>query len=97
MTVIVAGKVYVEPGERDRFVAGHRELVLRCRERPGCLDLAISPDPVEPGRVNLFEHWESEEALAAWRAIAPAPAVDVEITDDQVLKHEVASSGPPFG
>ncbi|SFB54503.1 Antibiotic biosynthesis monooxygenase [Amycolatopsis marina] len=96
MALIVAGKVYVAPQERDRFIEGHRELITQGRAHPGCLDLAISPDPVEPGRVNLVEYWESGEALDAWRAIAPAPSTSVRISDVQVLKHEVAKSGPPF-
>ncbi|WP_017537609.1 MULTISPECIES: putative quinol monooxygenase [Nocardiopsis] len=96
MTVIVAGKVYVDPGDRDRFLRGVEAIVAEGRKAPGCLDLAISPDPQEEGRVNLFESWESHEALEAWRAVAPAPSAAVEITRDEVLKHEVSSSGPPF-
>ncbi|MFH8570424.1 putative quinol monooxygenase [Streptomyces sp. NPDC017993] len=96
MTVIVAGKVYVEPGERDRYVEGFRDLVEQCRRQPGCLDLSISPDSFEAGRINIFEYWESQETLDAWRAIAPRPSVSAEIKDQQVLKHEVSRSGPPF-
>ncbi|WP_158893940.1 putative quinol monooxygenase [Amycolatopsis anabasis] len=96
MTLIVAGKVYVNPPERDRFVEGHRSIVEQAREYPGCLDLSISPDPLDPGRVNIFEYWESKERLDAWRAISPRPSVAIGIEDDQVLKHEIAASGPPF-
>ncbi|MEY8041729.1 putative quinol monooxygenase [Saccharopolyspora cebuensis] len=97
MALIIAGKVYVDPSERDRFVAGHQDLVEQARRYPGCLDLSISPDPTEPGRVNIFEHWESQEALDAWRAIAPAPSGSVAIADDHVRKHEISRSGHPFG
>jgi hypothetical protein len=34
------------------------------------LDLAITADPLEPDRVNNYECWESEDALASWRPIA---------------------------
>jgi len=97
MTVIVAGKVFVDAGERDRFVDAHQEIVRRARECPGCLDVSISADPVEPGRVNIFEYWESEEVLDAWRAVSPRPATSVAIEVVEVLKHQVSSSGPPFG
>jgi quinol monooxygenase YgiN len=97
VAVIVAGKVYVDPAARDRFIEAHRHIVEQARKHPGCLDLAISPDPIEEGRVNIFEHFESREALEAWRAIAPAPAASSDIEDVQVLKHEVSGSGPPFG
>ncbi|MCZ7415002.1 MULTISPECIES: putative quinol monooxygenase [unclassified Streptomyces] len=97
MTVIIAGWLDVAPQERDRLVEAHRELVVAGRGQPGCLDLAISADPTAPGRVRLFEHWESQETLDAWRAVAPQPSVPVEIGHAEVFKHEVARSGPPFG
>lgn len=56
VSVIVAGKLYVDPQDRDRFVEGHRCIMKAARRHPGCLDLSISADPVEPGRVNNFEH-----------------------------------------
>ena len=95
-TVIVAGKVYVDPRQRDRFVAGHRVIVEQCREFPGCLDVSISPDPVDAGRVNIFEYWRSRQELDAWRAVSPAPTVDIPIEKDEVLKHDIAATGPPF-
>ncbi|RKT86565.1 Antibiotic biosynthesis monooxygenase [Saccharopolyspora antimicrobica] len=97
MTLIVAGKVYVDPSDRDRFIEGHRNLVEQARRHPGCIDLSISPDPTEAGRVNIFEHWESQETLDAWRAVVPPPAVSIDIEDDQVRKHEISRSGHPFG
>ncbi|WP_026929951.1 putative quinol monooxygenase [Glycomyces tenuis] len=96
MRVIVAGPVYVDPAERDRFVEGHRALVEGARKAPGCLDMSISPDPVEAGRVNVFECWESKEALEAWRARAPRPSTEAAIGEDRVSKHDIARSGPPF-
>ncbi|EDY62779.2 antibiotic biosynthesis monooxygenase [Streptomyces pristinaespiralis ATCC 25486] len=82
--------------DRDRFVEGHRPIVEAARSHPGCLDLSISPDPIESGRVNNFECWESQEALDAFRAVAPRPSASVEIRDAQVLKHDVSHTGPPF-
>lgn len=96
MALIVAGKVYVDPSDRDRFVEGHRDIIEQSRRQPGCLDLSISPDPTEAGRVNIFEYWESQETLEAWRAIAPPPSVSIDIKDGQVLKHQISRSGPPF-
>jgi len=94
--VIVAGKIYVDPSERDRMVDGMRVVVERARAHPGCVDMSISPDSVEPGRVNMFEQFESAEALEAWRAIAPEPTESIDIIEAQVLKHQISASGPPF-
>ncbi|MFD8517067.1 putative quinol monooxygenase [Streptomyces antimycoticus] len=96
VTVIVAGKLYVDPKDRDRFIDGLRPIVEAAHSHPGCLDLSISPDPIEPGRVNNFEYWESQEALDSFRAVVPRPSVSVEVKDDQVLKHDIAHTGPPF-
>jgi quinol monooxygenase YgiN len=96
MTVIVAGKVFVDPEARDRCIEAHRGIVEAARAYPGCIDVAISPDAVDPGRVNVFEHFESKEALDAWRAIAPRPAASFDFKDVQVVKHVIAASGPPF-
>jgi hypothetical protein len=52
----------------DRLIEGHRNIVEQARKHPGCLDLAISPDPTEAGRVNIFEYWESKDTLDTWRA-----------------------------
>jgi quinol monooxygenase YgiN len=95
--LIIAGPVFVDPDRRDTFVEGHRETVVRARAYPGCLDLAITADGVEPGRVNIFEMWESEEQLGTWRAVAPTPSSSVPpIVRDEVRKHVISSSGSPF-
>ncbi|KAA5833681.1 antibiotic biosynthesis monooxygenase family protein [Saccharopolyspora hirsuta] len=94
--LIIAGHVQVDPAQRDAFVAAHRDLVDRARRAPGCLDLAITADPLDPARVNNFERWESEEALAAWRAVADAPDTGIAITGDHVLKFSVTDVRSPF-
>ena len=95
--LIIAGKLYVAPDMRDEFVAGHTDLVKRARgQAAGCLDLAISADPVENGRVNMVEIWESQEHLDAWRAVANPPAQITEFLGGDVQKHIVSESGPAF-
>lgn len=96
MSVIVAGSVQVDPADRARGIEGLRVVVEAARAFPGCLDVSISPDPIDPGRVNIFEHFESAELLDQWRAIAPAPSVRVELLEDRVRKHHVSRSGPAF-
>ena len=59
--------------------------------------MSVSPDPLAEGRVNIFEDWESNEALEAWRPRArPDPLKRPGATRIEVLKHEIAHSGPPF-
>ena len=93
--LIIAGNVCVAPEDRDGWVEAHHEIVRLARAQPGCIDLSISADSVDPRRVNIFEQWESEEHLDAWRAMADPPPKP-EIVSGIVQKHHVSSSGPPF-
>ncbi len=68
----------------------------RARQAPGCLDVAITADPVDPGRVNNFERWETWDAIEAWRKRAHAPDTGIEIGEMDVTAYEVASTRPPF-
>lgn len=95
--VIVAGKIYVVPEDRDKHVASFKAMIQRARAFPGCLDFYIVADPIEEGRVNMFEQFESEEALAAWRAVSKPPKRVSKMLGAEVQKHQISSSGPPFG
>jgi quinol monooxygenase YgiN len=96
MTVIIAGNLYMHPQDRDAWVAAHDAIIRQARAEAGCIDLYLSADPVDEGRINLFEQWESEEHLESWRSIAEPPPKP-EILKATVQKHVVSTSGPPFG
>ena len=93
--VIVAGHLVVDPESRDDYVAGCIEVVRQARRTPGCLDFALSADVLEPGRVNIFERWESQAAVEAFRgsgpsgdqaqAIVSASVVEYDVTDERSL------------
>ncbi len=63
--VIVGGTFEVDPGKREQFLAGRLEMMHRSRNETGCLEYTFSADPIDPGRVLLFERWTSQEALDA--------------------------------
>ncbi|ONM49124.1 putative quinol monooxygenase [Nocardia donostiensis] len=94
--LIIAGYLTVDADRRDAFVDAHRDLVQRARQMPGCLDLAITADPIDPARVNNFERWESREKLTEWRQIANAPDAGIAIRSDQVMEYTVTGERPPF-
>lgn len=93
---IIAGHLIVDDDKRDALVEAHCDLVKRAREAPGCLDVAITADPVDPRRVNNYERWESWDAIEAWRARAAAPEIGATIQRADVTAFEVASTRPPF-
>jgi quinol monooxygenase YgiN len=93
---IIAGYITVDEDERDRYVQAHRDLVVRARKAPGCLDVAITADPVDPRRVDNFELWDSWDSVEAWRPQAHAPETGVTVNDVDVTAYEVAGTRPPF-
>lgn len=95
--VIVAGWYTVDPEKRDAVVESFKDMVLRARSAPGCLDLAITADPSDPGRINMFELWQSGKALTAWRRASKAPKLTARMIRVEVQKHVIQRSGPPFG
>ncbi len=94
--LIIAGHLDLDPARRNAYVAAHADLVARARAAEGCLDLAISADPVVAMRVNLFERWESENQLNAWRKIADPPQLDVTYLGGDVQKYSIDDVSPAF-
>jgi quinol monooxygenase YgiN len=94
--LIIAGHVQVSPEERPRLVEAFADLVRRSRQAPGCLDVAVTADSVDPGRINNFERWRSQEDLDAWRAVADAPDVGDAFLAVDVALFDVSGERPPF-
>jgi quinol monooxygenase YgiN len=68
MTVILAGTIRVPP-ERLADLRPHlRAQVEGSRAEPGCLDYALTEDPLDPGLIRVYEHFVDEAALAVHRA-----------------------------
>jgi quinol monooxygenase YgiN len=92
--IIVSGRIYVTPERREAFLADSREAVLAARHAPGCRDFVVAADPIEADRVNVYEEWDSENALEAFRGAGPGPQLAAAIIRAHVRRHQVASSGP---
>jgi quinol monooxygenase YgiN len=93
--IIVSGRLYVRPERRDAFLAASLEAVKQARCTAGCLDFVVAADPIEPGRVNVYEQWVSEAALTAFRGAGPSSELSAEILRADVNRHHIKSSGPP--
>jgi quinol monooxygenase YgiN len=66
--LVVSGYLVLDPADRDAHVTASANAVRHARKSPGCLDFAVSADPVDPTRVNIFERWAHPEDLDAFRA-----------------------------
>jgi len=95
--VIVAGHITVEPQERESYVAGCVSVVEQARGAAGCLDFAITADLVDPGRVNIFERWESQAAVSAFRGSGPSDEQGAVMLSASVAEYDVADVRPLFG
>ena len=90
--IIVAGWIRVAPEERAEYLEGCREVVDAARRSPGCIDFAISADIVDDGRIDVFEQWESVEAVEAFRGSGPSDDQQAVVLDAAVTQHTVAES-----
>ena len=88
--VIVAGHVVVDPTERDDYLSGCVEVVRQARRSPGCLDFALSADLIEPGRIKVFERWESQAAVEAFRGSGPSDEQGAAIVSAAVAEYDVS-------
>jgi quinol monooxygenase YgiN len=88
--LIVAGPLVVDARRRDAYLAGCTEVVDLARATPGCLDFSVTADLLDPTRVNVYERWESPEAVAAFRGDGPGDEQAAEIRAASVSEYDVA-------
>lgn len=63
--IIIAGTVEVDPEQRDQALEAGCPHMEATRAQAGCIDYVWSADLLVPGRIYVYERWESEEALRA--------------------------------
>jgi quinol monooxygenase YgiN len=92
--IIIAGHLTVDQNERDDYLLGCVEVTRAARSTAGCIDFHLSADPVELDRINVFERWESVEAVEAFRAGGPSADQQAAIIDAVVAQFEIAAVTP---
>lgn len=92
--IIVAGPIHLDPAERDGYLEGCREVIEAARGADGCLDFHLAADPVDPGRINVFERWERVDAVEAFRGSGPSDEQGAAILDAAVVQYEIATATP---
>jgi quinol monooxygenase YgiN len=95
--VIVAGHVTVDPEQRVSYLAGSMSVVEKARQADGCLDFAITADLIDPGRVNIFERWESQAAVETFRGSGPSNEQGAAMLSVSVAEYDIADVRPLFG
>ncbi|WP_419918777.1 putative quinol monooxygenase [Candidatus Poriferisocius sp.] len=97
--IVIAGTANLPPENTEAFMAAAGEMATASRAEGGNLDYCFSVQ--EPGRIRIFECWESEEALAEHfkaphMASFGATIGDLGLTGMDLQKYQVSSVGPLF-
>lgn len=64
MTIIISATMELDPEHAERIVLEARPLIEASLDEPGCLAYSWALDPLHPGRIEVFERWTDEAALA---------------------------------
>ncbi len=100
--LVVAGKIRLDPAQREKAVAASLDVMSDTREEPGCISYTFSADLADPAVFHIFEEWESQDALdahfkTAHMATFQAAMGGFGIQEMTVQKYSGASAGPLVG
>jgi quinol monooxygenase YgiN len=87
--MIVAGHICVEPLQRESYLTVCMDVVRQARQTLGCLDFTISADLLDPSRIDVFERWESQAAVDAFRGSGPSDEQQGVIMSASVSEYDV--------
>jgi quinol monooxygenase YgiN len=71
MRILIAGKIDVKPEKRDDVLRGAVPFIQAALAEHGCVAYDWTADVNLPGRINVFEEWESEADLSVHLAGQP--------------------------
>ncbi len=102
MTIVIAGEVDFPPENRAAVLDGARDLIAAALAEPGCGHYAWSADAFDPGRVHVFEEWDTEANLAAHFAGDPYRGMLAHLGSHTILnaatrKYRVDCAEPVYG
>lgn len=96
--IIVAGHLRVAAFERDQYLTAVEDVAIQARQAPGCQDFVQSADSIDPERINIYERWDTDELLMAFRASGeesgePLPMPD--LLGAEVAKYRISAVESP--
>lgn len=97
--LVVAGRVRIDPKNREAASAAAAEAMEATRREPGCISYTFSADLADESLFHIFEEWESQEALDAHFRTPHMEAFlgkmgGLGVREMHVQKYAVASVGP---
>jgi quinol monooxygenase YgiN len=99
--IVISGTLTYVPESEDLVRAACIAVAEETRREEGCISYEFFADLTGPGRVHVFEEWESDEALAAHGASAHIAAFRDALrgagTTGRTLTRYVVEESGPFG
>ena len=71
MPIVIAGEIEFEPAVVEKAILDAQPLIAAALAEQGCVHYAWTADPAKPGRVHVFEEWETEADHAYHLSAAP--------------------------
>ena len=65
MAILIAGHIDFDPAIATQLIVSAEPLIQAALEEDGCVAYSWALDPLHPGRVQVFEEWTGEAALAS--------------------------------
>jgi quinol monooxygenase YgiN len=93
--IIIAGHLLLDPAERAAYLDAVAHVAPEARATSGCLDFVQVADPVEPDRIVIYERWESDQALLAFRDRGGDRLDTPELRGAEVAKYRISAIEPP--
>ena len=92
---IIAGSLILDPVDRTAFLAANSDVVRNARQATGCLDFVQAADPVDPSRINIFERWDTEAHLLAFRGAGQPASDSPPIQSADVMRYVISAVEEP--
>lgn len=71
MPVVISGEIDLDPDTREKTLLDAQPLIAAALAEQGCRHYVWTADPAKPGRVHVFEEWDTEADLIVHLAAAP--------------------------
>jgi len=99
--ILISAQIDVDPARRAEALATARPHIAAALAEEGCIHYDWSACAMSPARINVFEEWASEEALAAhFRHVAYTGMRDhigrFGLTHAVSRKYRVEAEGPVY-
>lgn len=93
--LIIAGTLHLEPSDRSGYLAAVADVAVQARQTPGCFDFVQTADPIDAGRINIYERWASDDDLHRFRS-SGGPELELPpITSADVHKYRISAVEAP--